>query len=182
MTKENKKEPKNKKSSKNALKKELEQEIADLKENITELENNWKRALADYRNLERRVSEEKDSATEFANFVLISELIDVYDNLLMVKKHSKDKGLHMIVDQLDKILKNAGLVKIETVGKLFDEKIMEAIDTRPVNKIESDNVVLEEVSAGYQFKGRLVKPARVIVGKFEEENTEKDNLKTNEKN
>ncbi len=174
------KETKTKKTDKNILRKKLEQEIKELKASLAELENNWKRALADYRNLERRASEEKDRATEFANFVLISELIDVYDNLLMVKKHSEDKGLHMVVDQLDKILRNAGLTKVETIGKPFDEKTMEAIDTQGVNEAESDNIVLEEASAGYRFKGKLVKPARVVVGKFETD-AEESNLETNEK-
>ena len=182
MTKENNKKTKAQSKTKDALRRKLEQEIAELKESLTELENNWKRALADYRNLERRAAEEKDEATKFANFVLVSELIDVYDNLLMVKKHSKDKGLHMVVAQLDRVLKGAGLNKIEATGKPFDERLMEAIDTRDVDDANKNNVVLEEISAGYQFKGKLVKPARVIVGKFNTETEENaKNLETNEK-
>ena len=48
---------------------------------IAELEENWKRALADYKNLERRVTEEKDVLIKFANFVFIERLIPVLDNL-----------------------------------------------------------------------------------------------------
>ena len=45
-----------------------------LQERIVELENNWKRALADYKNLERRTAEEKQEFAEFSNIILMQEL------------------------------------------------------------------------------------------------------------
>ncbi len=144
--------------------KKLEETVADLKQQLEEMEGNWKRALADYKNLERRTSEEKEEVARFANFVLVAELISVYDNLEMLKKHSDDKGLKMIADQFAEILHNAGLEKLESLGKDFDEAYMEAIDTKEADE-EDENKVLEEALLGYKFKNRLIRPAKVIVGK-----------------
>ncbi|MFH1961221.1 MAG: nucleotide exchange factor GrpE, partial [Patescibacteria group bacterium] len=55
------------------------------KSKVSEMETNWRRALADYKNLEKRVTEEK---TEFAKYALsnfLRELLPILDNL--------DKGL-----------------------------------------------------------------------------------------
>ncbi|HOM78317.1 nucleotide exchange factor GrpE [Patescibacteria group bacterium] len=153
------------KSEREALLKEkirsLEETVKRLEKELGEMESNWKRALADYKNLERRTLEEKEEVAKFANFVLISELISVYDSLEMLKKHTDDKGIRMIVDQFGEILQHAGLERIKALGETFDESIMEAVDTREGD----ENIVLEEVNFGYRFKGKIIRPAKVVVGK-----------------
>jgi molecular chaperone GrpE len=139
---------------------ELEKTIENLKQQLAEVEENWKRALADYKNLERRTIKEKEESAKFANFVLVAELLSVYDNLEMLKKHSEDKSLIMIADQFAEILENAGLTKIEVLGKDFDETYMEAVDTQ---EGEEENKVIEEVTPGYKFRERLIRPAKVVV-------------------
>jgi len=109
---------------------ELRQKISSLETQLEEKEENWKRALADYKNLERRTIKEKEETAKFANFILIAELIVVHDNLDMLKRHSEDKGLIMIADQFAEILENAGLTKMDVIGKDFDEAFMEAVDTQ----------------------------------------------------
>ncbi|HDQ88611.1 MAG TPA: nucleotide exchange factor GrpE [candidate division WWE3 bacterium] len=140
--------------------------LKELQKKLEETENNWKRALADYKNLERRTVIEKEEHAKFANFILVAELISVFDNLEMLKKHSEDKGLKMIADQFAKILKSAGLEKIEVLGKDFDASFMEAVDTvKPESEEQEENVVVEEVTPGYKFRGRLIRPAKVVVAK-----------------
>jgi molecular chaperone GrpE len=81
------------------------QKNTELEEQIQELENNWKRALADYKNLEKRVAEEKEGIVSFSNLVLISELIPVLDNLEMLEKHIDDIGLKLVVKEFKQIAK-----------------------------------------------------------------------------
>ncbi|MBD3365918.1 nucleotide exchange factor GrpE [candidate division WWE3 bacterium] len=149
--------------------KKVTQDTGDLEKQLQEMENNWKRALADYKNLQRRTIKEKEDAVKFSNFVLASELIPVYDNLLMVEKHSEDQGLKMVVDQFWEVLKTTGIEKIEAGGKEFDENLMEAIEAQEVEDETQKGKVLEVLQNGYKFKDRVLKPVKVVVGKTSQE-------------
>jgi len=139
-------------------------EIKELKERVFELENNWKRALADYKNLQKRFGEEKISVVQFANLVLISRLVSVLDNLEMVCGHLDDVGLKLTYKEFSQILLDEGLTEIDAKGKQFDSKTMEAIE---MIDGEKDKVV-EVTQKGYMLKGKILRPARVKVGKKEE--------------
>lgn len=135
-----------------------------LEARIAELENNWKRALADYKNLEKRVSEEKDQFKDFANLVLVSRLLPVLDNLQMVEAHVGDDGLKYTVKEFKQILEDEGLIEIDPAGKDFDSTTMEAIET-----VEGEEgKVVEVLRKGYLLKSKLVRPARVKVGRKKE--------------
>lgn len=148
----------NQKQDKNTSKNQ--EQIENLKDRLEEMEHNWKRALADYKNLQRRTIKEKEEAVKFSNFVLVSELIPVFDNLQMVQKHIEDGGLKMVTEQLWEVLEKTGIKKIDALGEKFDENTMEAIETAEGER----GKVLEVLQNGYKFKERLLKPAKVIVG------------------
>ena len=58
-------------------------EIDDLKKRVEDLTNNWKRAVADYRNMEKRVEREREDFSKFSNLLLITKLIGLLDNLVL---------------------------------------------------------------------------------------------------
>jgi len=134
-------------------------------EKILELENNWKRALADYKNLQKRFDEEKVSIVQFANLVLISRLVSVLDNLEMVCDHLDDVGLKLTYKEFSQILLDEGLTEISAEGKQFDSHSMEAIE---IVDGEKDKVI-KVTQKGYMLKGKILRPARVKVGKVKEE-------------
>lgn len=133
----------------------------NLKNQLAEMENRWKRALADYRNLERRTQEERAQIFEMASFGLVSDLLPILDNLELVCKHLSDDGLKMVVKEFKKVMEREGVVEIETTDKNFDLNTMEAIDLVDGDK----DKVIETISKGYKLKNKLVRPARVKVGK-----------------
>lgn len=136
-------------------------EIDILKAQINDLDNNWKRALADYKNLVDRTNKEKKDVYEFANSSLLLSLLPVYDSLEMLGKYNQDQGLLLTIKQFKQVLNEEGLKEIETTGKDYDVNEMEAVDM-----IEGEEgKVIEELSKGFYFKGRLLRPARVKVGK-----------------
>ena len=135
-----------------------------LEERILELENNWKRSLADYKNLEKRVTEEKYALRELANLVLVSRLLPVLDNLEMVDVHVNDTGLKYTIKEFRQILEDEGLIEFNPLAQTFDANTMEAIET-----VEGeDGKVIEVLRKGYVLKDKLVRPARVKVGKKKE--------------
>ena len=87
-------------------------QIENLHKRIEELENNWKRALADYKNLERRTAEEKEEFAQFASMLLIQRLLPIVDNLQLLEKHVNDSGLKMIVKEFLELLEENGVKQL----------------------------------------------------------------------
>lgn len=135
--------------------------VKELETKIVELENNWKRALADYSNQQKRFNEERDEIRKRASEILLLNLLPVLDNMEMLLKHNNDIGFKMIAKELQKTVKEAGLEEIDTTEKSFDIATMEAVDSAE----GEENKVLETKAKGYLLNGKLIRPAKVVVGK-----------------
>ena len=148
----------NKKVDKNVKK------IQELETKVVELDNNWKRALADYKNLERRTAQEKLEVIEFSNSVLIDNMLPVLDNFEMIEQHSDDMGIKMSIKEFKQILNNAGLKEVEvSTNDEFDHTTMDAVETVDGPK----NKVVEVLRKGYLYKEKLIRPVSVKVGSGE---------------
>jgi len=137
------------------------EKIKHLEGRIQELENNWKRAVADYRNLERRTAEEQVAFASFANQILLRELLPVLDALESAVDHLKDEGLGLAVTKFKNILGDFNVREIDVAEKIFDATIMEAIETVD----GEENKVVAVTEKGYMIGDRILRPARVKVGK-----------------
>lgn len=126
-----------------------------------ELEEQLKRTLADYQNLEKRVTLEKEELIKSANKGLILRLLPALDVLMLAEKHTKDEGVSLSIKHFLDILENEGVKKIETEGQDFDPRIMECVQT-----IEGqEGKVTEELKPGYVLGEKVLRPAQVSVGK-----------------
>lgn len=127
-----------------------------------ELENKYKRALADYQNLEKRTREERINWIKTANKELLLRLLPVLDTLLFTKQHSQDKNLEISAAQFLDVLKNEGIERIEAEGKEFDPKTMECIQTEE----GEEGKVVAELRPGYLLNGVVLRAAQVKVGRI----------------
>lgn len=134
---------------------------------IEDLTNRWKRALADYQNLEKRYEKEKVDFVQFANANLILKLLTTLGHLEMAAEHLKDDGLDLIITEFKKVLNGEGLEEIKASGEEFNPETMEAVE---VIKGGQSNKVAEVISKGYLLKEKVLLPAKVKVyqGKIEE--------------
>jgi len=154
-------------SNKHTMKREKskakeEDKSSKLKQQVKELEDNWKRALADYQNLEKRVALEKQEFAKWANSNLILKLLPILDTLKKAEKQLKDQGLSLTVKQFWGILENEGLTKIEVLGREFNPEEMECVEVTEGNQ---ENVVAQEINPGYRFKDKVLQVAKVKVFK-----------------
>ena len=135
----------------------------DLQEKIKELEEKLRRALADYHNLLNRVELRQKEWQEEASARIIDKLLDVYDDLRRAESHLGDKGLTMAVNQFWAVLQSEGVAEIRSDGEEFDPELMDCVQVvrGPKNK------VVETLIKGYTFKGKVIRPARVKVGRGE---------------
>ncbi len=137
-----------------------ENQIKELQDKVESLDNSWKRALADYNNLEKRTAEEKEHFLTLVKIQIMESFLPFFDNLEKIQEHSKDEGLELTLKDLQKVLKNTGVEEIEAEGKDFDHNTMEAIEIQKGEK----NKVLKVIQKGYLINGILLRPAKVAVG------------------
>ncbi len=136
-----------------------------------ELENQLRRTLADYQNLERRVSEERQLLGKLSTALLIEKILPVLDNLENAQKHLNDSGLELVVKQFKDVLATEGVEEIEAEGQEFDPNLHEAIEAE---EGEEDNKVTKVVAKGYKIEDRVIRPARVVVSKKNETNNKQN--------
>ena len=137
------------------------EEIKEENNELENLENQLKRALADYQNLEKRIAEEKASWIKLANKTLLLKLLPGLDSLLLAQKHTEDEGIKLSVKHFLDILEGEGVLRIEALDKDFDPNLMEAVSTAS----GQEGKVVEEVRSGYTLNGQILRPAQVVVGK-----------------
>lgn len=131
------------------------------KSKVKDLEEKWKRALADYRNLEKRFGKEKEEFVKFANARLIDKLLSVLDNLEKVVDHFRDKGLKLVLGQFKAALESEGVQEIKAKEIVFNPEMMDAVE---IVKGEKDKVI-EVILKGYRLNNKVLRPAKVKVGK-----------------
>lgn len=131
------------------------------KKNARDLENQLKRALADYQNLVKRVHGERQEWIKTANKDLILALLPVLDTLRLAQKHVADEGLGLSIQQFLNVLLAQGVERIVTEEKDFDPALMECVNTQE----GQEGKVLSEVRAGYTLNGKVLRAAQVTVGK-----------------
>ncbi len=139
----------------------LEQdEIAALEARLEETENKYKRAIADYQNLQKRSLEDRSEWIRSANKDLLLRILTVFDTLILAFTHLEDKNIKVSIDHFLDVLKSEGVTRVETVGKDFDPAMMEAITT-----VEGkEGKVVNEIRAGFLLHEKLLRAAQVTVG------------------
>lgn len=144
----------------------LETELEKEKEHAEVWRQKYLRALADYHNVAKHAEEEAQSVRQFAGLVFVEKLLPVVDVLQKAQGHCNDKGLDMAMKQMDAYLRDIGAMKLHVLGKVFDPHTMECVE---VVKDGADGTVLEVVEDGYMMQEKLIRPAKVKVGKSEQE-------------
>lgn len=137
-----------------------------LVDQTADLTNKWKRALADYQNLEKRTAQEKEEFAKYASCELILKILLGLDSLEAAQSHLKDEGLNLAIKQLKDGLKQAGVEETETLGKKFDPEYMECLELTE----GEEGKVLDETRKGYKLGNRVIRTALVRVGKQKGEN------------
>src|SRR4051812_48473375 len=95
-------------------------EVKEIQSEEVDWEDKYKRALADYQNLEKRSHEQRREWIMSSNKELLLRILPVLDTLILAQKHSEDQNLKVSVQQFLDVLKAEGIIKIEALGQEFD--------------------------------------------------------------
>lgn len=139
-----------------------------------EYHDKWMRTLAEYDNARKRMEKDRVNHIKYANEDLILELLGILDNLERGIKSAEVKkdfdllhqGVEMTEKQLHDLLAEKGLKKVKCVGEKFDPFKCEALEV-VAGPADKDGMVTEELQAGYELNGRIIRPAKVKVVKSE---------------
>lgn len=154
------------------LEKELEEARAQAQENY----DKYVRLYAEFDNYRKRVAREKAELIKYGNEELLKEILPVVDNLERALEHAQKgddplaivQGVELILEQLRSVLKRFGVEPIEAIGEKFDPERHEAVGEREAEGVEPGEVIFE-VQKGYMLNDRLLRPARVVVAKGQQE-------------
>ena len=129
------------------------------------------RALRELEAAQARVERDAQRVNEETRTKLVGELLPVLDNLdrtIRAAKHGDPalvQGVRLVRSQLEGVLRGYGVERIDATGQRFDPKQHEAISVVPVFEPAQHGLVLEQVEPGYRFGDRLLRPAKVVVGR-----------------
>jgi molecular chaperone GrpE len=167
-------EPESCESSAEAEKSGSAHEIDELRQKSEEYLENMKRLQAEFENYRKRAAKEREETVQLATVRLVKELLLLADNFERALANSKNpndsdsqsQGLKMMYWQLMDILKGEGVTEIETRCKLdpFQHEVMTKVD----DPGHADDEIIECVQKGYRMKGKVIRPARVIVCRRED--------------
>ncbi len=152
---------------------EAEQKVADVQSRFEQLRSQLQRETDETRQRLNRAADER-ARRDKGEFV--ATLLPVADNLQRAIAAAEQggtvetllDGVRGTLSSFEGALAAAGLEPVESVGAQFDPELHEAVDTTEVEP-ERDGVVTAEYGRGYKLGDRLLRPARVQVGRAQGE-------------
>ncbi len=147
-----------------------ENAVRRLEEQLAEANDRYLRLAADFDNFRKRVARERIDLADKAQAAFVMRLVDVLDDLDRVvgaESGASDDPIRQAIELVDRKLRKelelAGLKRIDPVGQRFDPTSSEAVSVLPPPTPAQDHTVSATFQVGYDFKGNLVRPARVQV-------------------
>lgn len=155
------------------------EELEKVKEKLSQVENQYLRLLADYQNLQKRTTQEKEELYKYAAQKTIEVLLPALDTFDYARSSVKptsstDKiieDFNLVFEMLLKCLKDIGLEPIEEAGIPFDPFYHEPLHQIPTNELP-DHTVMQILKKGYLLNKKVIRPALVTVSVREEERKE----------
>lgn len=150
----------------------LEAQIERLKAELAAESDRRLRGLAEVENLKKRLIREKEEFQKYATESLVSELLPVLDHLDLALAHGRGSeackdfvvGVDMTRKAFVDILARHGVAEFGQVGEPFSPETHEALGMTSRPDLPEDTVT-QVVQRGYTLRGRLLRPAKVMVNK-----------------
>lgn len=144
----------------------------ELQQQCEEYLAGWKRALADYENLQRQNAQAREEDRRRVRVNMAHELLPVIDNFDQAMRFAPSDmpsdmknwfaGVEHIARQFAEVMKSIGVEPIDALGKPFDPNLHESGGSRHEDD-KPEHVVLEEVIKGWKLGDLVLRPAKVII-------------------
>lgn len=162
-------------NEKPVIEKEKTQEemIGDLELQVSESKDKYLRLYAEFDNFKKRTIKEKIDYLKSANRDTIYALLPVIDDFDRAKKSAEDddsielfsEGVNLVYNKLHTIMANQGLKAMESTGEAFDPELHEALTEIPAPSEDMKGKIIDTIEKGYLLKDKIIRHAKVVVGK-----------------
>jgi molecular chaperone GrpE len=147
--------------------------VEKLQQELEEQKDKYLRLFAEFDNFKRRSAKERIELSQTAGKEVIKDLLDVVDDSERAEKQiqaSADlaqikEGIQLVFNKLRNVLQSKGLKAMESVHTDFDVEKHEAITEIPAPTEALKGKVLDEVQKGYYLNDKIIRFAKVVVGK-----------------
>lgn len=149
--------------------KAVSEEQDGLASEIDDLQTKLLRLQADFQNYKKRVEKEKDDLVSIGVVSIANEILPVVDNFERALEHEGDsasfkEGMELIYEGLKNALKAKGIVELKALGEDFNPDFHQAVSMGH-NDEYKENQVIEVLLKGYEYNGKVIRHAMVIVNK-----------------
>ena len=151
----------------------IENEVENLKNQVAELKDKYLRLVADFDNFRKRSAKERLELIQTASKDLIADFMSVLDDSERAEKQMEvtqdieaiKEGERLVFNKLRTTFRSKGLKAMETIGKDFNPEFHEAITEIPAPDQKTKGKVIDEVEKGYYLNDKIIRFAKVVVGK-----------------
>src|SRR5688572_111686 len=152
---------------------EPENAVDKIQAELEEQKDKYMRLFAEFDNYKRRSAKERIELIQTAGKEVIMSLLEVLDDSERAEKQlqqSNDiaqikEGIQLVFNKLRNTLQSKGVKAMESINSDFDVEKHEAITEIPAPKPELAGKVVDEVQKGYYLNDKLIRFAKVVVGK-----------------
>jgi len=155
---------------------DLEQQLADRSAQLQAIAAEHRRAMEEFEQAKARIRREVARDVERGRRAIVADLLEVLDNLDRaigaardsdVKADSLLRGVELVRDQFLAKLEALGVRRVDALGQRFDVTSHEAVSMAPVTDEAQDGRVVAVTREGYAVGDELLRPASVVVGRFD---------------
>ncbi|MCG7857739.1 nucleotide exchange factor GrpE [Flavihumibacter sediminis] len=148
-------------------------ELEKLEMELSDMKDKYLRQVAEFDNFRKRTAKERLELIQTAGKEVIGQLLEVLDDADRAQKQLESNadiasfkdGSILIFNKLRNILHSRGLKQMESIGTDFDADKHEAITEIPAPQEGLKGKVLDEVEKGYLLNEKIIRFAKVVVGK-----------------
>jgi molecular chaperone GrpE len=144
-------------------------ELEELRERNAELDDRYKRALADLDNYRKRAARDVERRVAEGREAMVRQWLDAVDSLeralqAAAADNPLAQGLRAVLAQMEAILERQGVTRMGSPGEPFDPERHEAVAV--VESAEApDQSIVEVMRSGYMLDDRVLRPAQVVVAR-----------------
>ena len=157
----------NNKENEENVKEEKDCIIDPKQQEIDELNDRYKRVLAEFENFKKRSGKERETLYNSILGDVVEAFLPIVDNLEnAVKAETQDeeyrRGVELVLKQFKDILKSKGVEEIPAIGETFDPSLHEAVSSIQ-DPSKNTQEIVQEYRKGYKIGSRVIRHSMVIV-------------------
>ena len=148
-------------------------ELDQLKADLADQKDKYLRLMAEFENFRRRTAKERLDLIQTAGKDVIVSMLEVMDDCDRAEKqlNSADdisvqkEGIQLVFNKVRSTLQSKGVTPMESLHKDFNVELHEAITEIPVTDNKQKGKVVDEITKGYFLNDKIIRFAKVVVGK-----------------